>query len=291
MVSASPHQTPGLSVIIPAHDEERRIGRLLAALTAPATGAESNSPMDIIVVCNGCTDDTARVARAFGDGVRVAEIPEASKSLGMHRGDQLARFPARAYVDADVVIDGRSLRDLHSEARRKGWLACAPERELVTVSSSCLVRWYYDVWRSLPQVQEGLFGRGVVLVTSEGWKRLAALPDVVADDLVRSEAFQNQERGVSGAARVEIEASRTMRGLVRRRIRVVRGTIEADGLGLLSAESQTSLGSLRGIVARDPRLALKLPVFISVAVWARIAAARTLRRGGQPQWERDETTR
>ncbi|MYT19449.1 glycosyltransferase, partial [Streptomyces sp. SID7760] len=78
------------SIVIPAHNEGRVIGRLLDALLAdaPASGP------DIVVVCNGCTDDTAAVAGARGPRVRVVEIPTPSKHTALRVGDEHARgFP------------------------------------------------------------------------------------------------------------------------------------------------------------------------------------------------------
>jgi len=276
----------GLSVIVPAHNEAGVIGRLLGALTSDGESAD----FEVLVVCNGCTDDTVQRASGFAAPVRVLEIPEASKAAAMRRGDEEARYRARAYVDADVVIGGRELQQLHEEAREAGWLACAPRRVLLTDRSSRLVRWYYDVWNALPQVESGLFGRGVVLVTAAGRERLAALPDVIADDLVRSEAFTEGDRGIASSVEVRVEASRTLRGLARRRVRVVRGNTEADELGLRSTESRTSLRTLVGLGVDEPRLLPKLPVFLGVAVWSRIAARLAARRHDQ-LWERDESTR
>ena len=48
-----------ISVVIPAHQEEAYLERTLATLRA--AGAR-----EVIVVANGCSDGTARVARAGG---------------------------------------------------------------------------------------------------------------------------------------------------------------------------------------------------------------------------------
>ena len=53
------------TVIIPAHNEARVIRRLLDQIVADATPGE----LDVIVVANGCTDDTADVA----DGMRAGD--------------------------------------------------------------------------------------------------------------------------------------------------------------------------------------------------------------------------
>jgi glycosyltransferase involved in cell wall biosynthesis len=51
-----------ISIIIPAHNESSVIARTLKAMTDGAKPGE----LDVIVVCNGCSDDTAVVAGRFG---------------------------------------------------------------------------------------------------------------------------------------------------------------------------------------------------------------------------------
>ena len=76
-----------MTVIVPAHNESRVIGRLLGRL-APGTG---HGELDIIVVANGCTDDTAEVAGAFGHPVRVLNMPVPSKRAALKAGDEAAK--------------------------------------------------------------------------------------------------------------------------------------------------------------------------------------------------------
>ena len=52
------------SIVIPAHDEEAVIGRLLDSLAGGLDGAR----LDVVVACNGCTDRTAEIA-VIGDDV------------------------------------------------------------------------------------------------------------------------------------------------------------------------------------------------------------------------------
>src|ERR687891_96542 len=75
------------SVIIPAYDESARIGRCLDALFSGVGPGR----LDVIVVCNGCRDDTAARARATGHPVRVIELPVASKAAALRAGDAAAR--------------------------------------------------------------------------------------------------------------------------------------------------------------------------------------------------------
>ena len=52
-------------VIIPAHNEAAVIARCLDTLLEPPRPDR----LDVVVVANGCTDDTADRARAFGPPV------------------------------------------------------------------------------------------------------------------------------------------------------------------------------------------------------------------------------
>src|SRR3954465_1707083 len=66
---AVPRSIVMISIVVPAHDEEQVITRCLRALTEGTTADE----VEVIVVCNGCSDRTADVARRFGGAVRVIE--------------------------------------------------------------------------------------------------------------------------------------------------------------------------------------------------------------------------
>ena len=105
-----------ISVVIAAHNEEDVLGRCLDALLQDARPRE----LEIAVVCNGCTDRTADVARGYGDGVRVIETPVASKTAALNLGDaRVSGFP-RFYVDADVVLPIASIRRIAASPSRGG---------------------------------------------------------------------------------------------------------------------------------------------------------------------------
>ena len=90
---------PRLSLVIPAHNEEARIGDVLAAYAVEFDDAE------IIVVLNGCTDRTAdrvaELARAF-ENVRMLNIDAAvGKGAAVRAGVLASRGDVVGYVDAD----------------------------------------------------------------------------------------------------------------------------------------------------------------------------------------------
>src|SRR5437879_7884120 len=103
-----------ISVIVPAHNEHSVISRTLKTMTARAIPGE----LDVIVVCNGCTDDTAAVAGSFGPPVRVIETGLAGKTLALNLGDKAATFFPRIYADADVHITIETMRTLANRLER-----------------------------------------------------------------------------------------------------------------------------------------------------------------------------
>ncbi|WP_207945063.1 glycosyltransferase [Actinomadura rubrisoli] len=276
-----------MSIVIPAHNEERVLGRLLDGLLSTAEPDE----FDIIVVPNGCTDGTARVAASFGSAVRVVESPEASKAAALRLGDKAARRFPRLYVDADVELRTEDVRALTAALDRPGVAAAAPSRRLEMAGRPWAVRSYYRVWTRLPEVRRGLFGRGVVGVTRDGHARLAALPGVIADDLASSLAFRAEERAIVDTARVVVHPPRTFGDLLRRRERAAAGVeqLEQAELDQPGGSARTSPSDLAGMVRRDPRLAPHVAVFMAVALIARSRQAR--RRGAPTAWQRDESSR
>ncbi|WP_211338704.1 glycosyltransferase family 2 protein [Georgenia muralis] len=271
--------------MVPAHDEERSIARLLDQL-APGAGDEL---LDVVVVCNGCTDATAAVARGYD--VTVEEIPQASKRAALERGDAVARTYPRVYLDADVEITAGDVLRLVAAVATGRYLAAGPRRVVPRDGVTTAVRWYYDVWESLPQVRTGLFGRGVVVVSQAGAERIHRLPMLMSDDLVMSEAFAPHERVVVPEATVVVHPPRSVPDLLRRRVRVATGNAQSDAAGRRSDSARTSVRSVAGVVIRRPGLALKLPVFAAVTLAAHVGARRAVRHGDFTTWRRDESSR
>jgi glycosyltransferase involved in cell wall biosynthesis len=277
-----------ISVVVPAHNEAPVIGRLLRGLLAGARPGE----VEVVVVPNGCTDDTAHVAGSFGGRVTVVPLERAGKYAALRAGDDRAAGAEVLYVDADVQLGADDLRRLAAALREPGVLAVAPERVVATGRSSWPVRWYYEIWQQLPAVREGLFGRGVVGVCAEGRRRLRAVPDVMGDDLAASVAFTAAERRVVQGARVVVHAPRTVADLLRRRVRSVTATTQLQRARPGTVDSaRTTRADLLGIVRDRPSAAPKLAVFLAVTAVTRWRARRPVRSGDFTTWLRDESSR
>lgn len=273
------------SVVIPAHNEERGIARNLTALL------DGSHALDIIVVTNGCTDRTAEVARGFADSVRVIELPEPSKTAAVRAGNAASDVFPRVHLDADVTLSGSDLLRLLEPLARPGILATAPRRVIPRDGCSLLVRWYYDVWEQLPQVRDGLFGRGAFALSREAQERVNALPNVMSDDLAVSDSFSAAERVVVDTATVTVRPPRTVNDLLRRRIRVAAGNAQAGQLGIRRQDSVTTKATLLQLARQRPSLIPRLGVFIFITAIARFRARQYIAAGDFTTWQRDESSR
>lgn len=278
-------ERPVASVVIPAHDEAQVLGRTLGGLVDRAGG----NRLEVVVVCNGCTDDTAEVARRY-EGVRVLEIPEPSKQAAVEVGNRAATTFPRIHLDADVTISCADVLQL-ARAVRGDVHAAAPRRVVQLRRSGWVVRSYYRVWERLPQVRDGLFGRGVIALSEEGQRRVDALPRVMSDDLAVSEAFAPSERRIVSDAVVVVHPPRSTADLLRRRVRVVTGNAQATDLGIRQASSVTTPRILLRMGVRDPRIGVRIPLFLGIGLVARWRSRRAVRAGDFTTWLRDESSR
>jgi glycosyltransferase involved in cell wall biosynthesis len=95
-----------VSIIVPAHNEEKLIGATLRTLAASA--AAMGDPYEIIVVDDGCTDRTADIARDHG--ARVVAVNVRHIAAARNAGAREARGALFVFIDADTQIPETVLR-------------------------------------------------------------------------------------------------------------------------------------------------------------------------------------
>lgn len=95
---------PTLTVVIPAYNETRILPSTLQHVHAAIAGyaAAGLGAVDVIVVDNASTDDTADVAR--GCGARVVSEPTQGIGSARNAGAREARSPRLYFLDADVAV-------------------------------------------------------------------------------------------------------------------------------------------------------------------------------------------
>lgn len=278
------------SIIIPAYNEGRTIERCLRSILADAKPGE----FEIVVVCNGCKDDTAARARTFEDqGVRVLETEVPSKSNALNLGDEAASSFPRFYVDADIELDAAAVRDVESLLRERPDILVAAPKAIVDYSGrSPLVRSFYEVWTRLPYFTEGVIGAGVYAFSEEGRKRFDRFPDIIADDEFARLQVAPHERRCSDRSTFKITPPTSLRDIVNIKTRVRAGNYELrERFPDLQRNNNTSSGRSLQVILRSPNLWPHAPVYLGVMALAKLRAHRKLRTQQHKVWERDESSR
>jgi glycosyltransferase involved in cell wall biosynthesis len=85
-----------IAVVIPARDAMPYLGEALQSAFD-----QSLRPVDVVVVDDGSSDDTAATARAFGPPVRVVGQPPLGIAAAVNRGLREITAPLVAMLDAD----------------------------------------------------------------------------------------------------------------------------------------------------------------------------------------------
>lgn len=272
-----------ISVVIPAHNEESVIGRCLAALSDGAADGE----LEIVVVCNGCTDRTAAVARASAPEATVIELSVASKSAALNAGDdQATRFP-RIYLDADIELPIAALRATAGALTRPGTLCASPTPAFALDDRPRFVRDYYGVWQQLPYLTEEMVGTGVYGLSEEGRARFDRFPDLTADDQFVLQQFDRGERSALTGHHFVVHPPTTLRGLLAIRRRAYRGVAELEASGMARHQAATGSGRRLGELARSPRRWPAIATYVGISLWAKASA----RWGNSSRWERDDSAR
>jgi hypothetical protein len=273
------------SIVIPAHNEANVIGRCLDRLFDSL-----GDRIEVIVVCNGCTDGTAQVARRRRHSLTVIEIAAASKERALRAADGVATAFPRVYLDADVVVGGTTVNAVLEHLSHPGALAARPPLVYDTSSSSWIVRRFYRARAQIPAVMGSLWGAGMFALSAEGRSRFDEFPLAVADDLFVDRLFRADEINLVDTAPVVVVAPATTTGLLAtfrrtyRRNRAMRAFAVTDRPG-----TWATVRDLVRLARRGPAELVDAAVYAAVAFSARVLAWRHTRTSGV--WERDDTSR
>ncbi|MFC4371682.1 WecB/TagA/CpsF family glycosyltransferase [Citricoccus nitrophenolicus] len=289
---------PAGSVIIPAHNESAVIARTLDALEPVLRTGR----VEVIVVCNGCTDGTAELA-ATVPGVQVLDCPAASKTAAMNLGDSHATRWPRVYLDADTVITPTALRRL-LENLTGPVLAARPPFRYDDSGATWPVRSYYRARRRLSSTQQALWGAGLFALSETGHARLGEFPDVTADDYYVDQLFSAEEKMIVPAPPVHVRTPRTTASLLKILRRNVRGPAEQRSAGsprppavspaTAASPSTSSTAWELARTLRGPQTLMDALSYSGLAAAPRLARLRpgsTRAAGGPSQWERDDSSR
>ena len=271
------------SIIVPARNEAAVIARTLRAMY------DGLGPsVEVVVVCNGCTDGTVDVVRSLDLPLTVLDLPPLGKTGALREADRVATALPRLYVDADVVLRG-SAANAVLRALGDGAVAARPPVAFSTEGCSWAIRRYVAVKEQLPSIVSDLCGGGMYGLSAEARGRFDEFPDVLGDDTFVARIVSRDEVQIlSDLEPVVVEVPRTVRSLVGVLGRVYRGNAQMAQLrpDIAAPTTRTTMTELKQL-ARHPRNWIDVGVYVGLVSAGRWKA----RRAGSTTWARDDSAR
>ena len=228
--------TPGVSVIVPAYNEEKVIVRTVAALLAQ----RYDGPLEVIVVDDGSSDDTAAACKAaYGAEAHVSVHRKANggKASALNFGIGLAKHEVVIGLDADTIFDDDTVAELVQPLANPKVAAVAGNAK-VGNRINLVTRWQaleYVTSQNLDRRAFSLLDCITVVPGAVGaWRRAAVLEvggfreDTLAEDQDLTLAMRRAGYSVAyaDAAIAYTEAPDTLRGLAKQRFRWSFGTLQ-----------------------------------------------------------------
>lgn len=104
-----PHKVPAVSVVLPAWNEEKTIGKTLQSLSKQNT----HIPYEVVVVDNNSTDKTVEIVKSFNN---FSVIYEKKQGIGAARehGFKLSKADIIASTDSDSVVNRSWISEVFS---------------------------------------------------------------------------------------------------------------------------------------------------------------------------------
>ena len=186
------------SVLIPAHNEADYLPACLDALLAstPVAGG-----VEVIVIANGCTDDTAAIAERYraqaeakGWGWQVLDLEEGGKLGAWNAGEDASSGTALIYLDADVLVSPPLVGQLAEALHGDGPRYASGRAEVTVKGGDPLTRHYTRFWLTTPFMVHGVPGFGVFAMNRAGRARWGKWPDIISDDTFARLNFTPEER-------------------------------------------------------------------------------------------------
>ena len=136
-----------MSVVIPAHNEERYLESCLRSVERAAEEVKPDA-VEIIVVANRCTDRTEEIAASFG--ARVLTNHDKCISAIRNTGIRAASGPIIVTIDADTTMSEGALREIRETLGRGGFIGGGTRVKFDRMSLGILVSALYVAANLIP---------------------------------------------------------------------------------------------------------------------------------------------
>ncbi len=278
-----------LSIVIPAYNEATLIAATLSNILADNVLKDCS----IVVVCNGCIDNSLDVLTNFKQthelslttrNISFITINEtkASKTHALNVGVSATSADVTILLDADILVSGSDLCALANRLIENDLKALSPQVCFDVEKSNRLVKAYYEVERN-SHYNTHLRLSNVIALSAICVDKVFPIPDVIADDEYIRRSLADNEYAIDKDTSFSFIAPKTLASVASVLARVERGNMQLNEMSLHSS-SMTS-----GAVEKA-RLFSSV-IFILTKVLAKIRARVEYYGSAKNEWHRDQSTR
>ncbi|USD67039.1 glycosyltransferase family 2 protein [Vibrio sp. SCSIO 43136] len=273
-----------LSVIIPAYNEEKNIKKVLNEYL------ELLDDIQIIVVPNGCSDNTAKVAKNISDVIEVVSLELGNKSNAINEALRYIKYDHLLVQDADVIISENSIINILKFIDNTEYVYASLKPETKTVDSSVIVREYYKFLEKTPEFSNGMVGSGCYLLSKTAMTKCFPLPLLIGDDgYVKSILGKDRLKLVPNATSV-VFAPKDTSSLVKIKTRSKLGNYQINkSIANISGDTNTP-GTLINLMIKSESYISGI-IYICVSCLCKFRAKMLYKTNSTHKWERDETRR
>ena len=223
---------PPLSVIIPAHNEEKYISKTIESVLK----SDYRNTMEIIVVNDGSTDKTAEIVGALSrtqKKIRLFSLKHSGKSAALNFGIKKARYETVAFVDADSTLEKKGLMKLVEPLADRD---VSISSGVIRARHTGILSWFQDIdyisssgWRyACDKIGATYISPGFAAFKKKDLLKVGGFSgDTLTEDL---DTTLIMREGGYGAAMTRAymftSVPSTLRSLVRQRVRWGRGSIQ-----------------------------------------------------------------
>lgn len=266
-----------VSILVPAFNEAAVIGSTLAPITGKG--------FEIIVIANGCSDQTAEVARSAAPDAAVLETTIGDKTNALNLGLAAAKHDIIVVLDADTLTTAAAVRELAGALEASKCCLAYGMIDFNLDASSWAVRAFYKAWQKNTYFDKGKVGAFFALKKS-ALENKGGFADVTNDDEWVRRTFANTSTLVA-AAHYSVRAPRDLANLIQVRRRVRRGNRDLKSGGVSPIRSHTC-GQLFLMI----RLILRPWLWLGAGVYAyTYFITEYTKPARQARWERDLSNR
>ncbi len=276
------------TVIVPAHNEAGVIEDCLNSII------KQKRVDNIIVACNGCTDNTAEIVKQKFPAVVCLEIQKPSKVNALNEAEITANklginYPI-FYIDADTQLSNNCISQITKTLKDSNILLAAPTPIIDTSKSSWLVKKYYQIWVNLPYIKEGVIATCSYIITEQGRQRFKKFPEIINDDGYVRCHFKNNEISNITGTEIYIQAPRDILSLIKIKTRARLGNMELSRKKQCPIKEAKHYGNvmLSRLLSRD---FIPATFYILIALIIRVRSTLQLKQLQNYKWEKDLSSR